>query len=110
MSDDIGKTEFRRADERDNAQVHAFAERFRAATLEMADTIPDTRVLLSQSMTAAIVFAGIQYGGLVAMGDVPDNEDELHSMFAAVRHNFDVGIALGKAHAARAISQNGMLN
>lgn len=110
MSAAIGKPELRRADEQDNAQLHAFAERFRVVTLEMADAIPDTRVLLSQSMTAAIIFAGIQYGVLVAMGDVPDNDEELRSMLAAVRHNFDVGIALGKAHTARAISQNGMMN
>jgi len=86
------------------AEIAQLSEFFRAATSSYVSDAADPRQAMSVLMTAAAVFAGIQFGMIRMMGELRMS-DQKHAEKAMV-HNFRTGIGIGVRKAARSLKES----
>jgi len=85
-------------------------ERFRAAMHDAVGEFEDPRDAIAVAMTAGIVFAGMQAGSLIAMGDYQETAEQYAQFNLMLETNFPCGIRFGKLHAARTMAKMGSMN
>lgn len=94
--------ETRIANDDDQAEIFEMVEALRAAVVPIL--APDIAHIdpnrMAKMIAAAGIFAGIQFGTLIAMGIASDKDQS--RVNSIVSSNFRKGIDIGKQHAVRA--------
>lgn len=85
-------------------------QKFREIVAEVAADFKDPRDAMSVAMSAGIVFAGIQAGGLIAMGDFEETQEQYDQFYRMIEANFAFGVGIGKRHAAERMAAMGVVN
>lgn len=91
----------------DDAQMQLsfeLCDEFRKAIFARMGEAADPRDLIAIGMTAGVMFAGMQAGHLIAMGDYVESPELNAQLSQMLEHNFPLGIRFGKLHAARQIA------
>jgi hypothetical protein len=98
MSDEPQNLIRRAGDEQFDAVI-ALNEAFRAAATEWFDKQPDPIVALSVLGSAAAMFAGVQFGQLIAAGSLQDQDTR--RIIENIAGNARQGVKVGKKRGAR---------
>lgn len=93
-----------RVDEAQMQLSFELCDEFRKTIFARIGEDDDPRDLIAIGMTAAIMFAGMQAGHLIAMGDYVESPELNQQLSQMLETNFPVGIHFGKLHAVRQIS------
>lgn len=93
-----------RVDEAQMQLSFELCEEFRKAMFARAAEADDPRDLIAIAMTAGIMFAGMQAGHLIAMGDYVESPELNRQLSQMLETNFPLGIHFGKLHAERQIA------
>lgn len=91
----------------DDAQMQLsfeLCDEFRKAIFARMAEAADPRDLIAIGMSAGVMFAGMQAGHLIAMGDYVESPELTQQLSQMLEHNFPLGIKFGKLHAARQIA------
>lgn len=91
----------------DDAQMQLsfeLCDEFRKAIFARMAEAADPRDLIAIGMSAGVMFAGMQAGHLIAMGDYVESPELNQQLSQMLEHNFPLGIHFGKLHAARQIA------
>lgn len=91
-------------------RMHQIVERFRTVLAEEIQRFEDPRDALTVAMSAGIVFAGIQAGTLIGMGDFQESPAQLKQIEHMIETNFASGIQMGKLKTAQVIAKTGKAN
>ncbi|ALH82934.1 hypothetical protein [Sphingopyxis macrogoltabida] len=78
-------------------------DEFRQAVFARLDPA-EPRETIAIAMTAGIMFAGMQAGHLIAMGDYVESPELNQQMSQMLETNFPLGINFGKLRAARQLA------
>ncbi len=91
----------------DEAQMRLsfeLCEEFRKAIFARIGESDDPRDLIAIGMSAGVMFAGMQAGHLIAMGDYVESPELNQQLSQMLETNFPLGVRFGKLHAARQIA------
>lgn len=91
----------------DEAQLQLsfeLCDEFRKAIFARIGEADDPRDLIAIGITAGIMFAGMQAGHLIAMGDYVESPELNQQLSRMLETNFPVGIHFGKLHAMKQIA------
>lgn len=98
----------------DEAQMQLsfeLCDEFRKAIFARIGEADDPRDLIAIGMTAGIMFAGMQAGHLIAMGDYVESPELNAQLSQMLENNFPLGIHFGKLHAERQLAAlEGVIN
>ncbi|BBB13624.1 hypothetical protein [Sphingopyxis sp. FD7] len=93
-----------RVDEAQMQLSFELCDEFRKTIFARIGEADDPRDLIAIGMTAAIMFAGMQAGHLIAMGDYVESPELNQQLSQMLETNFPLGIHFGKLHAERQIA------
>lgn len=91
-------------DEAQMALSLELCDAFRQAIFARIGEADDPRDLIAIGMSAGIMFAGMQAGHLIAMGDYVESPELNQQMSHMLETNFPIGIRFGKLHAMQQIA------
>ena len=80
-------------------------DEFRKAIFARIGEADDPRDLIAIGMTAGVMFAGMQDGHLIAMGDYVESPELNQQLSQMLETNFPVGVHFGKLHAANQLAK-----
>ncbi|ALC13804.1 IST1 family protein [Sphingopyxis sp. 113P3] len=95
----------RRSDADQMRAVLEFCDQFRETVMARFPEFEDPREAFNMAMVAGVMFAGMQAGHLIAMGDCPETREFYDQTSVMVETNFALGIRFGKVHAEREIAK-----
>ena len=85
-------------------------QKFREVFAQSIGDFADPRDAISVAMSAGIVFAGIQAGQLIAMGDLDETSEQFAQFSRMIEANFGFGMDIGKKHTAAHMADVGAVN
>lgn len=88
----------------DEAQMQLsfeLCDEFRKAIFARIGEADDPRDLIAIGMSAGVMFAGMQAGHLIAMGDYVESPELNQQLSQMLETNFPLGVHFGKLHAVR---------
>lgn len=98
-------TETMRSAEGDQLQLcMELCDEFRKAMFARINDVADPRDLIALAMSAGVMFAGMQAGHLIAMGDYVESPELNQQLSTMLETNFPQGVHLGKLHAVRQLA------
>lgn len=101
MPHDAPAVTLRHAEPSDQEAIMQLCENYRLVVAASLTRFEHPQDLINMAMVAAITFAGMQAGTLIALGDLPDTDQQGADLHRVMVANFNLGIKLGKAHVAR---------